>query len=95
MDKWSGGLDHLSPIPCKYTTSWCSHCYEQKERLGKEAMLRIPYIECSKEGTNSQTSLCREKQIPGYPTWEINGKLFPGEQDIEELAEIVVDQRGQ
>ena len=72
-----------------YGAYWCSHCYEQKERLGKEAMQRIPYIECSREGTNSQTSLCREKQIPGYPTWEINGKLFPGEQELDELADIV------
>ena len=29
---------------------WCSHCYDQKERLGKEAMMKIPYIECSKDG---------------------------------------------
>jgi len=72
-----------------YGAYWCSHCFDQKERLGKEAMQRIPYIECSREGTNSQVSLCREKQIPGYPTWEINGKLFPGEQALDELYEIV------
>lgn len=72
-----------------YGAYWCSHCYEQKERLGKEAMQQIPYIECSKDGTNSQTALCREKNIPGYPTWEINGQLFPGEQELDELVEII------
>eukprot|EP00977_Amphora_coffeiformis_P030421 scaffold46909_cov122-Amphora_coffeaeformis.AAC.1 len=72
-----------------YGAYWCSHCFDQKEQLGKEAMQRIPYIECSREGTNSQVSLCKEKQIPGYPTWEINGKLFPGEQALDELFEIV------
>ncbi len=68
---------------------WCSHCYEQKERLGKEAMSRIPYIECSREGKNSQAALCKSRKIPGYPTWEINNQLFPGERSIEELEDIV------
>ena len=48
-------------------------------------MQNIRYIECSR--TNSQTSLCKDKNIPGYPTWEINGKLFPGEQEIDELQD--------
>jgi hypothetical protein len=69
---------------------WCSHCYEQKERLGKEAMNKIPYIECSREGKNSQADLCKARKIPGYPTWEINSRLFPGERSIEELEDIVL-----
>jgi hypothetical protein len=68
---------------------WCSHCYEQKETLGKEAMANIPYIECAKDGYRSQNALCKENKIPGYPTWQISGKLFPGEQSLEELEEIV------
>ena len=68
---------------------WCSHCYEQKERMGFEAMQKIPYIECSKEGLNSQNGLCKERDVPGYPTWEINGQLFPGEQELDELEDIV------
>eukprot|EP00590_Aulacoseira_subarctica_P011885 CAMPEP_0172430098 /NCGR_PEP_ID=MMETSP1064-20121228/53090_1 /TAXON_ID=202472 /ORGANISM="Aulacoseira subarctica , Strain CCAP 1002/5" /LENGTH=347 /DNA_ID=CAMNT_0013175929 /DNA_START=272 /DNA_END=1315 /DNA_ORIENTATION=- len=70
---------------------WCTHCYEQKERLGKEAMGRILYIECDREGKNSQNDLCKARKVPGYPTWEINGELFPGEQSIEELENIVKD----
>jgi uncharacterized membrane protein len=72
-----------------YGAYWCSHCYDQKEELGREAMAKIPYIECSKEGLNAQTQLCKEKKIPGYPTWEINGKLFPGEQALDELEDII------
>ena len=70
---------------------WCSHCYEQKQRLGKEAMGRILYIECDREGKNSQNDLCKARKVPGYPTWEINGELFPGEQSLEELENIVKD----
>ncbi|KAL3930901.1 MAG: hypothetical protein SGBAC_011562 [Bacillariaceae sp.] len=70
---------------------WCSHCYDQKESLGKQAFSKIPYIECSKDGVNQQYKLCRSKDVPGYPTWEINGKLYPGEQTLEELEEVVTD----
>jgi uncharacterized membrane protein len=68
---------------------WCSHCYEQKQRLGKEAMSNVQYIECSKEGLNSQAPLCKERDVPGYPTWEIGGKLYPGEMYLDELEEII------
>jgi hypothetical protein len=27
-------------------------------------------------------------QVPGYPTWEIGGELYPGEKTIEQLEEI-------
>jgi hypothetical protein len=57
--------------------------------FGKEAFARIPYIECSKDGFDEQNGLCKEKNVPGYPTWEINGKFYPGEQALEELEEIV------
>ncbi|CAB9515123.1 Vitamin K epoxide reductase family [Seminavis robusta] len=73
-----------------YGAYWCSHCYDQKEAFGKQAFSTIQYIECSKDGYNQQNGLCKEKNVPGYPTWEINGKLYPGEQAIEELEEIVL-----
>jgi len=68
---------------------WCSHCYDQKERLGKQAMSKIPYIECSRDGVNSQNQLCKEREVPGYPTWEIGGKLYPGEMELDELEDII------
>lgn len=72
-----------------YGAYWCSHCYDQKELLGVQAMAKIPYIECSKDGVNSQTKACKTRDVPGYPTWEINGRLFPGEREIDELEDIV------
>lgn len=72
-----------------YGAYWCSHCYDQKEVLGKQAFGKITYVECSKDGVNSQSKLCRSKEVPGYPTWEIQGQLYPGEQDLEELEELV------
>ena len=73
-----------------YGAYWCSHCYEQKQTLGKEVFVQkyVTYIECDKEGLDSQRSLCKERKVPGYPTWEIGGKLFPGEQSIGELEDI-------
>ena len=72
-----------------YGAYWCSHCFDQKEALGKEAFRKITYVECSKDGYNSQTKLCKEKEVPGYPTWEINGKLYPGQQELDELEELI------
>jgi len=72
-----------------YGAFWCSHCYDQKEAFGKEAFSKIPYVECSKDGANQQNALCNKKKVPGYPTWEIAGQLYPGEQALEELEEIV------
>ena len=74
-----------------YGAYWCSHCFNQKQELGKEAFAKVEYIECDKEGVNSQKNLCRAKKIPGYPTWELNGQLFPGEKTIEELEKVVSD----
>ena len=73
-----------------YGAYWCSHCYDQKQAFGKQAMQRIPYVECSREGKNEQAGLCKEKKIPGYPTWEISGTLYPGEKGLDEIREIVV-----
>ena len=74
-----------------YGAFWCSHCYDQKQALGYEAMQTIPYIECDREGFNNKRDFCKEKDVPGYPTWEIGGTLFPGERSLEELREIVDD----
>jgi uncharacterized membrane protein len=74
-----------------YGAFWCSHCYDQKQAFGKEAMGRIPYVECSKDGVDAQVALCKEKKVPGYPTWEIAGQLYPGEQALDELQTIVTN----
>lgn len=70
---------------------WCSHCFDQKEALGKEAFSQLSYVECAKEGANNQFALCRKLDVPGYPTWQIDGRLFPGEKSIDELARLLDD----
>jgi len=46
--------------------------------LGQEATEGyLTYVECDKQGTNSKRDKCKEKKVPGFPTWEINGEFFP------------------
>lgn len=71
-----------------YTAFWCPYCHRQKERFGKEASKQLEVIECDERGVNPQRQLCRDKKITGYPTWEIDGKLYPGNRSLENLAEI-------
>lgn len=33
-----------------YGAFWCSHCFEQKQAFGKEAMQDFPYVECYPDG---------------------------------------------
>ena len=89
-----GNFGVLNTLDAKmFGAYWCSHCYEQKQRLGKEAFANVQYNECSKEGLNSRKDLCKEKNIPGYPTWEINGKLFPGDMYLDELEDIITNEK--
>jgi hypothetical protein len=67
---------------------WCPHCQHQKERFGKEAFQSIDYVECDPRGENPRPQLCQEEQIQGYPTWKIDGQLYPGDRSLEELADL-------
>ncbi|MEA5488943.1 MULTISPECIES: protein disulfide isomerase family protein [Pseudanabaena] len=78
---------HLRKIGAKlYTAYWCPHCHNQKQRFGKEAVKHLEVIECDRRGVKPQTQLCRDKKIRAYPTWEINGKLYPGNHSLESIA---------
>lgn len=48
----------------------------------------IEYIECDQHGVDTKYKLCREKRIKGYPTWEIDGELYPGEIEPPELERL-------
>lgn len=74
-----------------YGAYWCGYTKSQKETLGKEAFgsKKIDYVECSRDGMNSATQSCITKNIEGFPTWEINGKLYPGDQTLDELEAVV------
>lgn len=80
--------DHLRTTGAKmYGAYWCPHCHEQKEAFGKEAFALVNYVECDPNGLNPQPELCREAGITGYPSWEIEGKIYSGRQTLDELAD--------
>lgn len=83
---------HLTSIGAKmYGAFWCSHCQEQKEMFGREAMQQLDYVECFPDGVKKGGKMvpaCTGVGIEGFPSWLINGKVISGEKTLEELAEI-------
>tara|TARA_Y100000739_G_scaffold140261_1_gene120942 strand:- start:91 stop:480 length:390 start_codon:yes stop_codon:yes gene_type:complete len=72
----------------KYSAYWCPNCLDQSELFGKEAYKELNVVECARDGKNSQTQLCIDKKIQGFPSWEINGKIIIGVQTLNYLAEL-------
>ena len=70
-----------------YGAYWCPHCGTQKDMF-KGAATDLPYIECDPDGEDSKAELCLQKNIEGYPTWEIKGQFYPGVQSLSALAEL-------
>ncbi|MEG4446666.1 vitamin K epoxide reductase family protein [Microcoleus sp. AT9_B5] len=80
---------HLKRVGAKmYGSFTCEHCQMQKESFGKEAARIINYIECNPQGKNARRDLCEAAKIQGTPTWEINGKFYPGQKSLQELADL-------
>lgn len=70
-----------------YGAFWCPHCGNQKKLFGRSERL-LPYIECSTPDGNSQTLVCKDAGIEGYPTWEFADEVREsGELSLERLAE--------
>ena len=72
----------------KYSAYWCPNCLDQSELFGKEAYKELNVVECARDGKNSQTQLCIDKKIEGFPSWEINGKIIIGLRTLKELSEL-------
>ena len=72
----------------KYSAYWCPNCLYQSELFGKQAYKELTVVECAKDGKNSQTQLCLDKKIEGFPSWEINGKIIIGVQTLKQLSEL-------
>ena len=72
----------------KYSAYWCPNCLNQSELFGKQAYKELNVVECARDGINSQTQLCIDKEIKGFPTWEINGKLYLGVLSLNELSKL-------
>ncbi len=69
-----------------YSAYWCPHCHDQKQLFGKEASNQLTIIECAKDGKNNQYELCKEKGIEGFPSWEIDNKIYSGTKPLKEIA---------
>ena len=72
----------------KYGAFWCPHCYDQKQLFGKEAFAQVNYIECDPQGKDPQRETCLAAGIQSFPTWEVDGKFYPGTKTMAELAEL-------
>ncbi len=72
----------------KYSAYWCPNCLKQSELFGRQAYRELNVVECARDGKNSQTQLCIDKKIKGFPSWEINGKIILGVQTLKELSSL-------
>jgi len=64
---------------------WCTNCDKQKQLFGS-SIKYVNYIECDLNGQESPS--CIDKNIKGYPTWEIGGEQYLGIQTLEKLSEL-------
>ena len=69
-----------------FSAYWCPHCHDQKQLFGKKAVKELTIVECAQDGKDNQYKLCREKKIEGFPSWEINGQIYSGVKDLNDLA---------
>lgn len=70
-----------------YGSFKCPHCNLQKELFG-DASKYIPYVECHRQGKDSEASRCFSMGIQNYPTWVIDGRYYHGSKSLHELAII-------
>ena len=88
----------------EYGAFWCPNCAKQEKMFGKSHAIlkaRGVYIECDPRcdttpdtlpqacrGIKGQPSLCLEKKVNKYPTWEFaDGEILVGVQEFQKLAE--------
>jgi glutaredoxin len=84
-----GLAKHLRRQKAKmYGAYWCPYCTRQKQLFGSQAFNLIRYIECDPRGQNAKPDLCRQANVRGYPTWEINGQQYRGMRSLSDLANI-------
>lgn len=65
-----------------YGTDWCSFCQRQKD-LFENSFRLIDSVDCDRNRRE-----CQVQGVSGFPTWKINGQLYPGLQSLERLSEL-------
>ena len=78
---------HLKAIGAKfYGAYWCPFCTLQRQMFGANAAQELPYIECAEDGFQNAAGSCRsQKEINGYPSWQINGRYYGGLKTLSDL----------
>ncbi len=64
-----------------YGADWCPYCTQLVDLLGGKDVVAPIYVECTENET-----LCREKNIEGYPTVLIEGERYRGSRTVEAFA---------
>lgn len=69
-----------------YGASWCGFTKKQLAELGitETKTKGLDYVDCE-----TQEELCFEKGIEAFPTWQINGQMYPGYYPPAKLAELL------
>lgn len=65
-----------------YGAEWCGYC---KKQLAEHPDMKILYVECKDGGCKSSDG----KEISGFPTWDVNGKVSGGYRKLEALTELL------
>ena len=64
-----------------YGADWCPFCTKLLDMFGGKDVAEPIYVECTE-----QESLCKEKEISGYPTILVNNKKYEGTRSLEGFA---------
>eukprot|EP00891_Asterochloris_glomerata_P000774 jgi/Astpho2/774/Aster-00633 len=78
-----------------YGAFWCSHCLEQKEEFGQQAMKDFPYVECYPDGFGKGKDInpqCRDAKVEAFPSWVIGGTKYEGKQTFTQLKQHLAGQ---
>eukprot|EP00775_Hariotina_reticulata_P003062 gene3062-3342_t len=75
-----------------YGAFWCTHCYDQKQEFGVQAMADFPYVECFPEGWKRGVKIadaCEVASVKAFPTWLIGGTVMEGQLDLAQLEQLL------
>lgn len=69
-----------------YGAGWCGYTTKQLEALGitEDNTHGLDYVSC-----DTDEEACRSKDINAYPTWQINGQIYPGYHSPEGLVDFL------
>lgn len=74
--KYDGLANYLTSSGVKfYGAFWCPHCQAEKHDFGK-SVEKLPYVECSNPDEQTQTQICIDEKIAGYPTWDFPNPII-------------------